>query len=204
MKGTERLPSLDEETVPRDPFALFALWLAAATGIAEPEAMALATVNANGSPAARMVLLRGVDERGFVFFTNYGSAKGRDLATNERVAAVFYWGPLGRQVRIEGTVARVETEESDAYFARRPRGHQLSAWASAQSSVVSDRSALERNVAEAERRFSGKDVPRPPHWGGYRISPERIEFWQHRADRLHDRILYTRTNNGWQKSRLSP
>jgi pyridoxamine 5'-phosphate oxidase len=197
---------LDASTVAADPVTQFRRWLDDARGghIHEPHAMTLATVTPEGRPAARMVLLRGLDERGFVFYTNYESAKGRDLAAIPFAAATFYWEALGRQVRVEGPVARIDAAESDAYFAQRPRGHQLGAWASAQSTVVRDRASLERAMAETESRFADRDVDRPAYWGGYRIVPERIEFWQHRDDRLHDRIRYVRDHGAWRIERLSP
>jgi pyridoxamine 5'-phosphate oxidase len=166
--------------------------------------MALATVSAEGMPAARMVLLRGYDERGFVFFTNYESAKARDLAANGRAGLVFYWAVLERQVRIEGTIAVLDSGESDAYFASRPRGHRLSAWASPQSEQIPNRAFLEERMREFEERFAGSDVGRPAHWGGYRVAPERFEFWQGRPDRVHDRIEYRRRPDGWSVARLAP
>jgi pyridoxamine 5'-phosphate oxidase len=151
-----------------------------------------------------MVLLRGFDARGFVFYTSYASRKADELAVNRRAALLFHWPALARQVRIEGPVARVSREESAAYFASRPRGHQLSAWASHQSAPVADRAELEARLAEVEARFAGEDVPLPEHWGGYRVAPEVVELWTSRADRLHDRVRYTRGRDGWVIERLGP
>ncbi len=198
--------SLDETRAAAEPFAQFRAWFADAQAVAslEANAMVLATASADGHPSARTVLLRGWDERGFVFFTNYDSRKGREIAADPFAALLFAWGELERQVRIEGPIAAVGADESDAYFARRPRGNQLSAWASEQSAVVPGRAALEAAMAEAERRFADAPVPRPPHWGGYRVRPERIEFWQGRPNRLHDRLLYERAASGWTRMRLAP
>jgi pyridoxamine 5'-phosphate oxidase len=165
---------------------------------------ALATADAKGRPSVRMVLLRGVDERGFVFHTNYSSRKARELTENPRAALCFHWPTLEEQVRIEGQVERLPPGESDAYFASRPRGSQLGAWASDQSAVLSSRETLEEAYREIERRFADGPVPRPPFWGGFRLVPERIEFWFGRPDRLHDRILYNRTADGWTIERLYP
>jgi pyridoxamine 5'-phosphate oxidase len=166
--------------------------------------MALATVDAEGRPSVRMVLLRGVDERGFVFHTNYNSRKARDLAANPRGALCFHWHSLEEQIRIEGTVERLSADESDAYFISRPRGSQIGAWASDQSGVLSNREALEEAYRALERQYEGQPIPRPPFWGGYRLIPSRIEFWYGRPDRLHDRILYTRQVDGWRIERLYP
>ena len=189
-----------------DPFARLGAWLddAAHAGIAEPAAMTLATATPDGAPSARIVLLRGLDPSGLVFYTNYDSRKGDELAANPRAALAFYWGPLARQVRVEGHVTRLAADESDRYFAQRPRGHQLSAWASRQSSVIPNRAYLEERVREAEQRFAGGDVPRPPYWGGYRLVPTRFEFWEGRPDRMHDRTVYLRDGAGWRTERLSP
>jgi pyridoxamine 5'-phosphate oxidase len=169
-----------------------------------PEAMTLATAAVDGAPSARMVLLKGADEGGFVFYTGYVSRKAGELEANPRAALVFYWQALGRQVRVEGRVERVAEAESAGYFATRPRGSQLAAWASHQSHPLSGREELERRYAELEREYEGRDVPLPPHWGGYRLRPEAIEFWQHRENRLHDRIRYTRAREGWTAELLSP
>jgi pyridoxamine 5'-phosphate oxidase len=164
----------------------------------------LATADSEGRPSARLVLLRGADARGFVFFTNYSSRKGRELTSNPHAALCFYWASLDEQIRIEGRVERVSTEESDVYFAGRPRGSQLGAWASDQSQVLGSREALEEKYREIERRFDGQPVQRPPFWGGFRLNPLRIEFWYGRPDRLHDRVLYVRDASSWRIERLYP
>jgi pyridoxamine 5'-phosphate oxidase len=166
--------------------------------------VALATADLAGRPAVRMVLLRGVDERGFVFHTNFKSRKGQELDANPHAALCFYWPTLDEQIRIEGTVERLSAGESDEYFNSRPRGSQLGAWASAQSEVLSTRETLEEAYRATEQRFAGQTVPRPPFWGGYRLKPSKIEFWYGRPDRLHDRVVYTRTNGGWTIARLYP
>jgi len=198
---------LDEASVDPDPFAQFSRWFSDAMSldeILEPNAMALATVGPDGHPSARMVLLRGLDERGLTFFTNYESRKANDLAAHDVAALLFYWEPLHRQIRIEGDVTRIAPAESDAYFATRPRGHRLGAWASPQSRTVADRAELESGIAQHERNFEGRDVDRPPYWGGYRLAPTRFEFWQGRLNRLHDRLAYDRAPDGWRISRLAP
>jgi pyridoxamine 5'-phosphate oxidase len=204
--------TLDESRAALDPFVQFKAWIddALAADLREPNAMTLATVGADGNPSARIVLLRGWDERGFVFFTNYVSAKGRDIETRPVAALVFFWDKLERQVRITGCVEKLAPDESDAYFALRPRGSRLSAWASPQSQTVPDRAVLDERMAEAERRFAGIDVPRPPHWGGYRVKPVRFEFWQGRPNRVHDRLAYVAALEahggaaGWTRERLGP
>ncbi len=197
---------LSESAVDRDPLKQFAAWLedARGAGASMPEAMVVATAGRDGAPSARFVLLRGCDERGFVFYTSYGSRKAREIEANPRAALLFSWDGLGRQVRIEGSVERVAREESAAYFASRPRGHQLAAWASRQSEPTAP-DELEAAYAEAERRFDDRDVPLPPGWGGYRVAPASYEFWQHRDNRLHDRLLYTPDGAGaWRIERLAP
>ena len=197
---------LDEEDLDRDPIRQFRRWFgaAAAAGQPEPEAMALATATPDGEPSVRFVLLRGVDERGFVFYTNGRSRKGRDLAGNPRAALVFRWSTVERQVRVTGPVGPWWPAESDAYFRSRPRGAQLGAWASHQSEPLDRRAVLESHFAEVAARFEGRDVPRPPWWGGFRVRPAEVEFWQGRANRLHDRLAYRLADGRWQIQRLSP
>jgi pyridoxamine 5'-phosphate oxidase len=190
-----------------DPMRQFAAWLddAERAGVELANAMALATANRAGQPSARMVLLRGIDQRGFVFFTNYGSRKARELLENQAAALVFCWLALSRQVRVEGTVTPVEEGESDRYFAGRPRGHQLEAHASPQSQVIPDREYLDRKFREAETAYHGQEVPRPAHWGGFRLVPSMLEFWQEGQHRLHDRLRYRRDSAGaWVLERLAP
>src|SRR4051794_40279453 len=196
---------LDEGSLPDEPVALFREWLsaAAAAALAEVNAMVVSTVGDTGTPSSRMVLCKVADERGFVFFTNYNSRKARELAAHPAVSLLFPWHPLGRQVRVEGSAGRVGDAESDAYFAGRPRGAQLSAWASAQSDVLEDRAALELRATELAKQYVDT-VPRPPHWGGIRVVPEAVEFWQGRRDRLHDRLVYRRRGAGWDVVRLQP
>ncbi|PYP41238.1 MAG: pyridoxamine 5'-phosphate oxidase [Gemmatimonadetes bacterium] len=201
------LAALDERSVERDPLRQLLAWLADArrADLREPNAMTLATATAAGAPSARVVLLKGADERGLVFFTDTRSRKGRALARNPLAALVFWWGELERQVRIEGVVAPVANEEADAYYRTRPEGSRISAWASEQSSVVPDRASLERSWDEAARRHAGTEIPRPPYWSGYRVTPGEYEFWQGRPNRLHDRIRYrSAADGGWVIERLSP
>jgi pyridoxamine 5'-phosphate oxidase len=192
------MAGLNEDEVDPDPVAQFLAWHESAPS----EAVALVTASAGGEPSGRMVLLKGVDEGGFAFYTNYASAKAKDLEENPRSALVFFWPP-DRQVRVSGPVIRTTAEESERYWRSRPRGSQLSAWASRQSEVVPNRGVLEERVAELSRRWPD-DVPPPPFWGGYRLVPEAVEFWHHRDDRLHDRLRYRRTADGWVLERLAP
>lgn len=189
-----------------EPIELFRDWLRAAeeSGILLPESVTLATATSDGIPSARMVLLKEVDERGFVFYTNYGSRKAAELDSNPNAALCFHWAVLHRQVRVTGTVERVSQEESAQYFSSRPRGTRLGAWASKQSQTLDSRAELEARLSEAQERFAEDDVPLPTFWGGYRLSPRRIEFWQGRADRLHDRLVFTRSDDGWDTERLYP
>jgi pyridoxamine 5'-phosphate oxidase len=197
---------LVEADLDPDPIRQFLRWFdeAAAAGQPEPEAMAVATATAAGEPSVRFVLLRGVDERGFVFYTNARSRKGRDLAGNPRAALVFRWWTVQRQVRVGGPVKPVAAEESDAYFQTRPRGAQLGAWASAQSAPLHSRAALEGRFDEVAARFAGGEIPRPPWWGGFRVQPTELEFWQSRPNRLHDRLVYRRSDGHWLIQRLNP
>ncbi len=199
-------PPLSERTAFPDPFAQLAGWLASARRSTSVwyDAMVLATTTPDGAPSARAVILRGVDRRGLVFYTDRRSRKGRELAANARAALVMLWSAPRRQVRIEGRVERLDDAASDAYFATRPRGSRISAWASHQSRVIRGRGVLERRVRALEERFRGVDVPRPRYWGGYRVVPRVFEFWQGRADRLHDRFRYRRVRGRWVMERLSP
>jgi pyridoxamine 5'-phosphate oxidase len=198
---------LDESAAGDDPLELFSRWLdeAVASGLHEPNAMALATAGRSGAPTVRFVLLKGVDTDGFCFYTNYSSRKARELDAEPRCGLVFAWHPMGRQVRVDGVATRVSAAESDAYFATRPRESQLGAWASPQSEVVADRAELDRAYADVVARFGGVDpIPRPPHWGGWRVAPDAIEFWQGRAGRMHDRLRYERRGTSWTRTRLAP
>ncbi len=196
---------MDHAFAMADPIDLVRAWLEQARGATpEPHAMTLATATPDGVPSARVVLLRGIDERGLVFFTNRTSRKGSEIVSNPKAALLLHWWELGRQVRVEGRVEGVSTDESTAYWERRPRASQVAAWASPQSQPLADRDELDARVAEIEARFDGGDVPLPPFWGGYRLVPETIELWEHRDDRLHDRIRYAREGAGWRCERLAP
>ena len=200
------LASLAERDVDPDPIRQFEHWFADAVSarLPEPNAMTLSTATRDGVPSARIVLLKGVDADGFVFYTDYRSRKGAELAENPLAALTFLWKEIERQVRITGAVSRVRTEESEAYFRTRPSGSRLGAWASHQSSVIASREELDARLRDVTERFADGDVPLPPHWGGFRVTPDEIEFWQGRPDRLHDRLLYRRGERGWEISRLSP
>jgi pyridoxamine 5'-phosphate oxidase len=206
MRRDYAAEGLAEADALADPIAQFQRWFddARRAELHEPNAMTLATVDAAGQPAARMVLLKGIDARGLAFYTNRDSRKARELLANPRAALVFWWGPLQRQVRFEGRVEELDPAEADAYFASRPKGSQLAAWASAQSTVIADREALEAAERTHRERFGAGPVPRPPFWGGYRLVPAVVEFWHGRASRLHDRLRYTRTPDGWRVERLAP
>jgi pyridoxamine 5'-phosphate oxidase len=197
---------ISELTAEADPVAFFKRWFdeACRAGIFDPDAMNVATSTADGVPSARVLLLKGCDQRGFVFFTHYDSRKSQELAENPHVALVFYWSVLERQVRVEGKAERLSEQESFDYFKTRPRGSRIGAWASDQSAPLAGREALEERVREYEEKFRGEDVPLPPFWGGYRVIPHRIEFWQGRINRLHDRLCYTREGNDWKVTRLYP
>jgi pyridoxamine 5'-phosphate oxidase len=206
MRRDYAAKGLAEADADPDPIAQFQRWFddARRAEVQEPNAMALATVDAAGQPAARMVLLKGLDARGLAFYTNRDSRKARELLENPKAALVFWWGPIERQVRFEGMIEAVDPAEADAYFASRPRGSQLAAWASAQSSVIEGRAALEAAERAQRERFGEGEVPRPPFWGGYRLVPAVVEFWHGRESRLHDRLRYTRTQGGWRIERLAP
>ena len=200
------MTDIDEKTIDRDPIKQFQLWFndAFAAGLPMPEAMTLATATRDGKPSARMVLLKQVDHEGFVFFTNYRSAKAEQLDANPYAALVFYWAKLDRQVRVEGSVVRTSAQESCDYFKTRPRESQIGAWASEQSQAIASRDVLERRAQELEALYRDRDIDCPEYWGGYRLKPERIEFWKSRVGRLHDRILYQRDDAGWAITRLAP
>lgn len=199
--------TLDISHVSADPFEQFDRWWqdVIAADITEPNGMTLATASPDGKPSARIVLLKGCDRRGFVFYTNYRSRKGRELLANPHAALVWWWDALERQVRAEGSVQQLDPAESDAYFNSRPKSSRLGAWTSEQSQTIGDRHILERRQAELEAQYANtEDIPRPEHWGGFRLVPEHIEFWQGRSSRLHDRLLYSRKDDGWAIERLSP
>lgn len=198
---------LSETEADPNPFKQFQIWFeqAVSADLPEPNAMTLATATEEGKPSARIVLLKGFDEQGFVFYTNYNSQKGQQLAANPFASLVFWFAELERQIRIDGSVEKVSTEESEAYFVSRPIGSKLGAWASPQSEVISSRSILENKIAELEQRYKKQTIPKPPHWGGYRLIPTEIEFWQGRPNRLHDRLRYRQqSNETWVRERLAP
>ena len=206
MRKDYGIAGLVEKDLEKNPFRQFEKWFqeAEAAKIVEPNAMTLATVNRDGQPSARTVLLKGCDGRGFVFYSNYESRKGRELEANPRVTLLFPWVPMERQIIIEGTVARVAREEAEAYFHSRPRTSQIAAWASPQSTPVAGRAVLEESYRTVEKKYEGREVPLPPQWGGYRVAPEIIEFWQGRRSRLHDRLRYRREAGEWVVDRLAP
>ncbi|MDB9521455.1 pyridoxamine 5'-phosphate oxidase [Dolichospermum circinale CS-1225] len=201
------LKNLNEEEIDQNPFIQFKIWFnqSVAAQLPEPNAMTLATCTPDGKPSARMVLLKDIDELGFVLFTNYKSQKGQEISVNPQAALVFWWAELERQVRIVGTVEKISSAQSDSYFEVRPPFSRLGAWASNQSEVISSRNVLETQLIEFQRQYQNQEVPRPPHWGGFRVIPQEIEFWQGRSSRLHDRLRYTLVDNGnWKIERLSP
>ncbi len=197
--------SLSENELNGNPVQQFELWFNQykSSGVADYNAMVLSTINNSGKPASRVVLLKGIDQGGFEFYTNYSSSKGQDIKNNPAVALNFFWPSLERQVRVEGRAFEMSARESDAYFKSRPLGSRLGAWVSPQSAIIPDRKYLENRLEEIQRKY-GEDIPRPDHWGGYRVIPEMMEFWQGRSNRLHDRIMYTRTKDGWKIDRLAP
>jgi pyridoxamine 5'-phosphate oxidase len=200
------LAGLAEKDLARDPFRQFEKWFAEAQAakVAEPNAMVLATATRDGRPSSRTVLLKAVDGRGFVFYSNYESRKGRELEVNPRASLTFPWVAMERQVIVEGSVTKVAREESEAYFHSRPRASQLGAWVSPQSTIIPDRRALEENLKALDQKYAGQEVPLPPNWGGWRLAPETVEFWQGRRNRLHDRLRYRREKEGWTIERLAP
>lgn len=206
MRQEYRTGSLNETEMTSNPFDEFRMWLkrAIASGLSEPNAMVIASATPDGKPSARVVLLKELNEEGFVFYTNYTSRKGQEMLTNPFTAAVFDWHEIERQVRIEGLVEKVEEEESDAYFNVRPDDAKIGAWSSPQSSIVNGRPALEELQERYTKQFAGKEIPRPPHWGGFLIRPTMIEFWQGRPNRMHDRMAYYKVDTGWKMERLAP
>lgn len=206
LRAEYQLSGLDESDLAPDPVTMFTQWFddARAAGVLEPNAMVLSTASAQGVPSARTVLLKGLTTQGFVFYTNYESRKGRELDVNPHCSLVFGWYQLQRQVRVEGSAQRVSRAETEAYFAGRPHDSQLGAWASPQSTVVASRAVLDASYAEVAERFAGEDVPAPPHWGGFVVTPVRVEFWQGRHGRMHDRLEYLRDGVGWTTRRLAP
>lgn len=206
LRRSYSLKKLDESSAFKNPLEQFSLWFeeAVKSKIIEPNAMVLATSNKYGVPSARIVLLRKYDEKGYVFFTNYFSSKANEINENPNAALLFYWAELERQIRISGSVEKISREESENYFASRPRTHKISAWASEQSKVIKDRSVLEKKFKEIEEKFNGVEIPLPDFWGGYRLMPNIYEFWQGRESRLHDRIRYTIESGSWKIERLSP
>jgi pyridoxamine 5'-phosphate oxidase len=206
MRRSYTLAGLSEENVHPNPFVQFDVWFQEARGLGtmEANAMTLSTASPDGKPSARIVLLKDVDERGFVFYTNYESAKGTAIQANPRVCLNFFWGELERQVRIYGVAEKISRDESETYFRSRPKESQLGAWASQQSNVITGREVLEERFRALEQEYNGKEIPLPPFWGGYRVAPSEIEFWQGRVGRLHDRIVYANNGAKWMLSRLSP
>jgi len=198
---------LEENQIPDSPFVLFNEWFlqAGELGVLEPNAMVISTVSADNKPSSRVVLLKGIEDEGFIFYTNYESRKGKELEHNPYISVLFFWPEAERQIRIEGKVSKISTETSKAYFVSRPRESQLGAWASEQSKPISSREELEQRFKEVEQRFQESDtIPMPNHWGGYAVSPASIEFWQGRVGRLHDRIIYEKHGDAWTKQRLNP
>lgn len=206
LRNDYQTNSLDEETAKRNPFEQFEIWLneAISGGADEPNAMVITTADAHGKPSSRIVLLRGYDKNGFVFFTNYNSQKAQNIAENPQASILFYWAKLERQIRIEGAISKTSRRLSKDYFATRPRESQIGAWASDQSSEISSRSELEEKIIEIDKRFAGKGVPCPDFWGGYVLKPDSFEFWQGRKSRLHDRLCYIKSGSKWKIERLSP
>ncbi len=206
LRRSYTLKELGKSSVSHNPFEQFAVWMKEAldSSILDPNAMVLATASGEGTPSARIVLLRNFDEKGFVFFTNYESSKANDLANNKNVSLLFFWAELERQIRISGKVKKVSKVESQLYFATRPRESQLGAWASNQSSVIASREVLEKKFEEIRKKFEGKSIPLPPFWGGYRVTPKKFEFWQGRESRLHDRISFKLEAGQWKIERLAP